>query len=113
MGTIDIPLNMTQFVVVAFLIEALIQTIKPIYDKEKGWNKDVILALIIGILICMLTSTDVFSKVGLPISVPFVGTILTGMIASRGSNIAHDLFKWVQGLGSGGNNEATDSGAVG
>jgi hypothetical protein len=113
MNSIDIPLNMTQLVIVAFFVESLIQTIKPIYDKEKGWNSDALLALGIGILVCLLTSTDIFDQVGLPLLVPYVGSVLTGIMASRGSNIAHDLFKWVQSLSGTGINTSGSSSSGG
>ncbi|MBN1305748.1 MAG: hypothetical protein JXA13_15025 [Anaerolineales bacterium] len=92
----DIPLNLTNLVLVAFFVEALIQTVKPIYDKEKGWNFDVVLALIVGIFVCLLTGTDIFKLVGLEVTIPLVGTILTGIMASRGSNVVHDIFKWLR-----------------
>ena len=92
-----IPSNLAQLAVVAFFVEALIQTLKPVYDKSKGFNIDPTLSLVAGISLCLLTNTDIFNTVGFPIPVPFVGNILTGVLASRGSNVAHDVFKFVQG----------------
>src|SRR5512143_3072787 len=88
--------QLTQLALVAFLVEALLQTIKPIYDKEKGWDRNVILALVVGIIVCVLTNTDLFKSVGLQISVPYAGAVLTGLLASRGSNFVHDIFKFMQ-----------------
>ena len=107
--TETISLNLTQLVLVAFFVESLIQTIKPIYDKEKGWNFDAILALIVGIIVCLLTDTDIFKLVGLAINIPLVGTILTGIMASRGSNVVHDIFKWLRET----SNSIGSTGAVG
>jgi hypothetical protein len=89
-------MELTQLALVAFLVEALLQTIKPIYDKEKGWDRSVILALVVGMVVCVLTNTDLFKSVGLEISVPYAGPILTGILASRGSNFVHDIFKFMQ-----------------
>jgi hypothetical protein len=94
-----IPSNLAQLAVVAFFVEALIQTLKPIYDKTKGFNINSILSLVAGISLCLLTNTDIFKTVGFPIQEPFafIGCILTGVLASRGSNVAHDVFKFIQG----------------
>lgn len=88
--------DLTQLTLVAFIIEALIHTVKPAYDPTKGWNKDALFALFVGIAVCILTNVDLFETVGLHISIPYVGAALTGILASRGSNVAHDLFKIVQ-----------------
>lgn len=89
-------MDFTHLALVALLVEAIIQTLKPVYDKEKGFNRDAIFSLLVGIAICLLTGVDFFAELGLPIGVPYVGAALTGVIASRGSNVVHDVFKFVQ-----------------
>jgi len=95
-------MDLNQLLLVAFLVESLIQTIKPIYDKDRGWNRDVIIALIVSIALCALIKIDLFALVGLQIYFPneqvgtYIGSALTGIIASRGSNLAHDLLKYVE-----------------
>jgi hypothetical protein len=93
----ETSLDFTHLALVAFLVEALIQTIKPIYDKETGWNMDKIVSIIVGIVVCLVTNVDLFAELGFVVAVPFLGSILTGVIASRGSNFVHDIFKFVQG----------------
>ena len=91
-----------QLLLVAFLVESLIQTIKPLYDRTKGWKVDALFALIVGISFCFLVNVNLFSIVdidldfGDPVINQTVGLVLTGIIASRGSNLAHDLLKFVQ-----------------
>lgn len=91
-----------QLLLVAFLVESIIQTIKPIYDRQKGWNKDALIALVGGIGICFLMNADLFEiadlsfNFGDPVVSHYVGIVLTGLIASRGSNLAHDALKFVQ-----------------
>ena len=89
-------LNLSQLALVAFLVEALIQTIKPIYEKDKGWNKHSLLALAVGILVCLATGFDLFELLQVPVQVPYLGSVLTGVLASRGSNFVHDIFKFVE-----------------
>lgn len=93
----ETSLDFTHLVLVAFLVEALIQTLKPIYDKETGWNLDKIISVFVGILVCLVTSVDLFAELGFVVSIPYLGSVLTGVIASRGSNFVHDIFKFVQG----------------
>lgn len=93
----ETSLDFTHLALVAFLVEALLQTIKPIYDKETGWNIDKIVSIVVGIVVCLVTNVDLFAELGFVVSVPYLGSILTGVIASRGSNFVHDIFKFVQG----------------
>jgi len=94
-------MEINQLLLVAFLVESLIQTIKPLYDRSKGWNKDAFIALVAGIGICYLLNVDLFKMaeltlVGDVVVNHYVGIVLTGIIASRGSNLAHDALKFVQ-----------------
>ncbi|PKN92168.1 MAG: hypothetical protein CVU44_16180 [Chloroflexi bacterium HGW-Chloroflexi-6] len=93
----ETSLDFTHLALVAFLVEAIIQTIKPIYDKETGWKLDKVVSIIVGIVVCVATNVDLFAELGFVVAVPFLGSILTGIIASRGSNVVHDVFKFVQG----------------
>lgn len=90
-------LDFTHLILVAFLVESLIQTLKPIYDKETGWNMDKIISVFVGILVCLVTNVDLFTELGFMVSIPYLGSVLTGVIASRGSNFVHDILKFVQG----------------
>jgi hypothetical protein len=93
----DTMLDFTHLALVAFLVEALIQALKPIYDKENGWNRDKVISIVVGILVCVVTNVDLFAELGFVVAVPYLGSVLTGVIASRGSNFVHDILKFVQG----------------
>lgn len=95
-------------VLLAILIEALIETFKWARDKElSGWR---IVAMVAGILITPLTKVDIFQAVGLPLVIPFIpeqlgqaiggaiGWILTGLVVCRGSTVIHDLYKTMADL---------------
>ena len=89
-------LNVTQLALIAFLVESLIQTIKPLYEKDKGWNKHTLLALAVGIVVCVATGFDLFNLLEVPVKIPILGSVLTGILASRGSNFLHDVLKFVE-----------------
>lgn len=85
-----------QLVIVAILIEAIWENIKMIWQNGK-FSIDKIGSLVISILICILAKIDIFSIVNLSIMVPVIGSILTGIIVSRGANFVHDLFNKISG----------------
>lgn len=85
-----------QLVIVAILIEAIWENIKMVWQNGK-FSIDKIGSLVISILICILAKIDIFPIVNLSIMVPVIGSILTGIIVSRGSNFVHDLFNKISG----------------
>lgn len=85
-----------QLVIVAILIEAIWENLKMIWQNGK-FSIDKIGSLVISILICILAKIDIFPIVNLSIIVPVIGSILTGIIVSRGSNFVHDLFNKISG----------------
>lgn len=85
-------MEIMQLIIVAILVEAIWENTKMIWENGKA-SIDRIGALVIGILVCVLTSIDIFSIVNIPIAVPIVGSVLTGIIVSRGANFVHDLLK--------------------
>lgn len=85
-----------QLVIVAILIEAVWENIKMVWQNGK-FSIDKIGSLVISILICILAKIDIFPIVNLSIMIPVIGSILTGIIVSRGSNFVHDLFNKISG----------------
>ena len=89
-------MEMAQIIIVAILAEAIWENCKMIWQKGK-FSISMLGALIVSILVCVLTGADIFPLVGLNISVPFVGSVLTGIVASRGANFVSDLFTRLKG----------------
>lgn len=81
-----------QLIIVAILIEAIWENLKMIW-KDRKISLNTIGVLIISIIVCLLAKIDIFPIVGLSLSVPFVGSGLTGIIVSRGANFVNDLFE--------------------
>lgn len=80
-----------QLIIIAILIEAIWENLKMIW-KDKEVNVNMLGVLIISIVVCLLTKADIFPIVGINMIVPFVGSILTGIIVARGANFVNDLF---------------------
>lgn len=89
-------MEFAQLVIVAILVEAIWENCKMIWQKGK-FSISMIGALVVSILVCVLTGADIFPIVGLNIAVPFVGSVLTGIVVSRGANFVSELFTKLKG----------------
>lgn len=80
---------------VAVLIEGLVEYGKTIVDMfETGERKTAItqlITIILGILIAFAFNANAFAVLGIAVN-PIIGTLLTGIVISRGSNYASDLL---------------------
>ena len=90
-------MTLVQFLLIAFLVEALVQAAKPLYEKRVP-DTDVIIAFVLGIALALLTGLDLFVIVDMPLKLPYVGSVLSGVLLSRGANFAHDVVKYIEGL---------------
>jgi len=78
-------------VAIAVVAESIWETVKMI-GKDGQFNWDRIGALIVGLLIALGTGADLFQLMEMPFRIPYIGTVLTGLLISRGANFMHDLF---------------------
>ena len=53
-------------------------------------------AIALGVLLCLATGADIYAALGVQFAIPWVGTALTGIFASRGSNYLSDFAKRLQ-----------------
>lgn len=92
-------------VVVAVLIEAVWEALKPVFGKlvdklqERGVPIDRIASLVIALTVCLGIGeqVDLFTLLGLPLGFPYLGLILTAVVLARGSNFVHDTLNALQG----------------
>ncbi|EYE88979.1 hypothetical protein Q428_04860 [Fervidicella metallireducens AeB] len=77
--------------VLAFMTETLWETLKMI-KSSKGINIDRIGAMILGILIAIAANMDIFKLIEIPLGISYLGSILTGLLISRGANFLHDIL---------------------
>jgi|GEM_PF-818890 len=85
-----------KLILVAMVAEALWETSKMFWQNGK-LSVDRIGAVIFGVFLCLAAGVDFFELVGLPLTVPFAGLILSGLLVSRGANFIHDFLKLVEG----------------
>lgn len=87
---------LSQLVIIAVLVEAIWENIKRVYSGDKV-DASVVGSLGVSILVCVSTGADIFPIVNMPLAVPFLGSILTGIITARGANFVSDLFTRLNG----------------
>ena len=87
------------------VIEAVWQQLKLIWPKclkhlenEKGLPVDQIGVMILAIAACATAGFDLAEAAGLPLEVPFLGPVLTGVLVSRLSALWHDLLGVADGI---------------
>lgn len=89
-------------IVMAVTVEALIEYVKQIAKAlSSGEVKAAatqVVSILLGVLLCLAVGADVYGALGVAFAVPWVGTALTGIFASRGSNYLSDLAKRLQNI---------------
>ena len=83
--------------------EAAWQTLKLVWEPNANrklgkFHPDKIGALAVGVLIAFGSGLDLPAMVGIPMSIPYLGIILTGVLISRGAGFAHDLLTYLKSL---------------
>lgn len=93
--------TITIVLVMAVLVEAIVQVIKgwvPESANTPAWLWPVVGA-VLGVGVCVTASVDVFVLLGITLSVPLVGPVVTGILISRGASFVHDLWGKIKGEG--------------
>ena len=89
-------MDYAQLIIIAILVEAIWENLKMIWDKNK-FNFNMIGSLLLSMIICVLAQINIFEIVGINLIFPVIGSLMTGIIVSRGANFVNDLFKKLKG----------------
>ena len=88
----------------AVTVEGLIEYIKTLGKAvlDKAWKTAATqgCALALGVALCFAVGADLYAALGVTFALPWVGQLLTGIFASRGSNYVSDLVGRLRALGS-------------
>ena len=85
------------FIVLAVVVEALVEYVKTIVSMDRQAIILQLSALAVSIFLCLIAKADVFKQLGVTFYLPYVGCVLTGVFASRGSNYASDIIGRLRG----------------
>ena len=87
-------MQMFSVIVMSILIEAVITYVKTIVvDKNIKWQ--IIASIMLSIALSLAYGLDIPALVGIVSPIPYVGSLLTGILISRGSNYIFDLLKTI------------------
>ena len=102
--------NLTQITFLAATVWAIVETVKPLWDKEK-LHKSALISLLVGLVVSALVNVfaglDVFTQLGIPLNVNFpavgrwVGVVLTGMLMSRGATWIQAVYRILPAISKG------------
>lgn len=83
--------------VVAVLVEAFVEYGKSIgkmfTEGEVKTAVTQLCAIVVSVVLCLLAGADLFAAVEIAFEWPWVGVMLTGVLASRGANYVSDFVK--------------------
>ena len=66
-------------------------------DAYQPWLKYV--GLTVGVITCVIYNVDLFAAFGLTTTVPFIGSVFTGLVIGRGSNYLNDFVTRIRSGG--------------
>lgn len=88
----------------AVTVEALVEYAKTVVKAvQAGQAKTAVTqlaAVLLSVLLCFAAGADFYTALGVEFAWPWVGTLLTGIFASRGANFVSDLIKRLQAVGA-------------
>lgn len=99
-------MNVLSLIVLALIGEATWETIKMTWQQGKV-SIDRIGAMGIGLLLALGTGLDIMAMVGVPMKIPYIGMVLTGLLISRGANFIHDILQSVNNINQNTKNQNT------
>lgn len=86
--------NFATIIVLAIIVERVVEIVKSLI-KEGKVNKSVVLSVLIGVGLAFTTRLDLLALLGIEAFIPYVGTTLTGVFLSGGSNYLHDFIEQI------------------
>jgi len=84
--------EVSKMLMVCVVLEGIITYINNFFVIGEP-HYQMILSLIFGIFIAIAYKIDLLNLVDIKSEIPYVGSVLTGILFSRGSNYIHDILK--------------------
>lgn len=83
-----------QIIVLAFTVEAVWETLKMVWQDGK-YSVDKIGVLILGLIVAIVYQLDILAMLNITPEFHIIGSIITGVLVSRGGNFVHDFVNRV------------------
>jgi hypothetical protein len=86
--------SIINLIFLAFLTETVWEIVKRLVPAKVKIpdSVDVFGSMAVGLLLAFGAKADLLAVLGVPLDVPYLGIIITGLAISRGSNFMHDLL---------------------
>ena len=79
-------------ILLSIIVEGVITYFKEFFiNGEIKW--EMAASILLGIFVAVAYGVDLLADMGMQTNIPYVGSILTGILISRGSNYVFDLVK--------------------
>ena len=90
--------NFMSIMAISVVVEGLVTYAKMlVVDRKIEWQ--IVVAVALGVIFAIAYGIDVFAMLGMESIIPYFGSIMTGVLLSRGSNYIFDMFKTIRNYG--------------
>jgi hypothetical protein len=84
--------NFLAAIIAAIFVKAIVDYAKPLWQASaKSALISQLVAIGLGVAICVLGNIDMLEMAGLSLNAPVVGAAISGVIVSGGANIIYDI----------------------
>ena len=84
--------DISKLITICVLVESMVTYINSFFVVGEP-HYQMILSLVFGIFIAVAYKIDLLKLADIESDIPYIGSILTGILFSRGSNYVHDILR--------------------
>lgn len=95
-------------VIIAIVIQTVVENLKKLIKFPSGYykkilNLKVLLTMIVSLIICVSSRIELMSLLGVEVVVPYLDSVITGIICSGGATTIHEMVKKINESRNGAN----------
>ena len=95
-------------VIIAIVIQTVVENLKKLIKFPSGYykkilNLKVLLTIIVSLIICVSSQIELLSLLGVELVVPYLDSVITGIICSGGATTIHEMVKKINESRNGAN----------
>lgn len=79
-------------IAISIVIEGIVEYAKMFYSSANEVKISIVLSVVLSVVAAIGFELDVFAILGIASTIPYLGTVLTGIVIARGSNYIYDLL---------------------
>ena len=85
-------------VIIAIVIQTVVENLKKLIKFPSGYykkilNLKVLVTMIVSLIICISSRIELLSLLGVELVVPYLDSVITGIICSGGATTIHEMVK--------------------